>query len=290
MIGVVFLSLFLSLVTESSAFVVSNGLSSASSSSWIGEVARHHRLIHRIETRTKTSMELFPMESVLLEPELISTQVIPQHFQSIPSSTQMLIANMINDKDAAEALAGPFFGASLLPYLAFLYFLNVQENNTPKGVTVGFATCLLFVFLTIPAAIAAKFLYGVSLADCDYLHGSAESMLTITNLATVIPFRQALNAKVNGLPPPKSSTSYAPMISLVAILTVLATGTVVAPIFQDPGVHTPYLNGIFDVPFHFESFGAHSEPENALTVGELMIWNDCYLVFRFHSLHYFNFF
>lgn len=41
------------------------------------------------------------------------------------------------DRDQAEALAGPFFGASLFPYLAFLYFLAVEENDCPKGVTVG---------------------------------------------------------------------------------------------------------------------------------------------------------
>ena len=92
----------------------------------------------------------------------------------------------INNQQTAEALAGPFFGLSLLPYLAFLFFLDVPQNETPKGVTVGFATCLLFVFLTIPAAIAAQVNYGVSLADCDWLHGSAESLLTITNLVTVL--------------------------------------------------------------------------------------------------------
>jgi len=41
----------------------------------------------------------------------------------------------MNPKEA-EAIAGPFFGLSLFPYLAFLYFLNVKENDTPKGVTV----------------------------------------------------------------------------------------------------------------------------------------------------------
>ena len=106
---------------------------------------------------------------------------------SIESTTQTLsVLNNLNDnilsmdQAAAEQLAGPFFGASLFPYLAFLFFLNVPENETPKGVTVGFATCLLFVFLTIPAAIAAKVWYDVSLADSDWLHGSAESLLTVS--------------------------------------------------------------------------------------------------------------
>jgi hypothetical protein len=174
--------------------------------------------------------------------------------------------NLSIDKEAAESLAGPFFGASLFPYLTFLYFLNREENQCPKGVTVGFATCLLFVFLTIPAAIAAKLLYGVSLADCDWLHGSAESLLTVTNLVTVIAFRQALLAKEKGLPMPKSATSYAPMTWLVAGLTVLATATVMAPALSNPTVHTPYLGGFMDLSFTLEGLGAYTEPENALTV------------------------
>ena len=111
---------------------------------------------------------------------------------SLPTNTLAFLESFNDqlniDSSTAEALAGPFFGASLFPYLAFLYFLNVEENQTPKGVTVGFACCLLFVFLSIPAAIAAKVLYGVSLADSDWLHGSAESMLTVTNLITCVAF------------------------------------------------------------------------------------------------------
>lgn len=87
----------------------------------------------------------------------------PQHHEqptttSISSSLLSDLNTVLTtmDQTSAETLAGPFFGASLFPYLAFLFFLQVPQNNTPKGVTVGFATCLLFVFLTIPAAIAAK--------------------------------------------------------------------------------------------------------------------------------------
>jgi len=170
--------------------------------------------------------------------------------------------NSSMDKEAAEALAGPFFGASLFPYLAFLYFLDRPENECPKGVTVGFATCLLFVFLTIPAAIAAKLLYGVSLADCDWLHGSAESLLTVTNLVTVVAFRQALQAKEQGTPLPVSATSYAPMTWLVVGLTTVATATVLAPALAQPTVHTPYLGGFLD--FTVNSW--FPEPENALSV------------------------
>lgn len=188
------------------------------------------------------------------------------------------LGNSINDvlnmdQDTAEALAGPFFGASLFPYLAFLYFLNRPENETPKGVTVGFATCLLFVFLTIPAAIAAKLLYGVSLADSDWLHGGAESLLTVTNLITVVAFRQALNAKEQQLDTmPISATSYLPMTWLVVGLTALATVSVAIPAMADPSVHTPYLGGVMDLPVSIEEWGAsHPEPENALTIATWII-------------------
>jgi hypothetical protein len=185
--------------------------------------------------------------------------MIASHFQMMDQST-------------AETLAGPLFGLSLFPYLAFIYFLNVDENDCPKGVVVGFAACLLFVFLTIPAAIASKVLYGVSLADCDWLHGSAESMLTITNLATVIPFRQALFAKSsNNNVVPATSASYAPTVWLVALLTLFAAITAFIPAVSHPSVHTKYLNGCLDLPIAIENFGAHAEPDNALTVATWII-------------------
>jgi Protein of unknown function (DUF3593)/Protein of unknown function (DUF2499) len=190
------------------------------------------------------------------------------------STTEIIAGNFLEmDQDAAEALAGPLFGLSLFPYLAFIYFLNVDENDCPKGVVVGFAACLLFVFLTIPAAIAAKVLYDVSLANCDWLHGSAESMLTITNLATVIPFRQALFAKSNNndCELPVSSTSYAPTLWLVGSLTLFAVVTAVIPAISHPFVHTKYLNGCLDLPIAFENFGANAEPDNALTVATWII-------------------
>jgi Protein of unknown function (DUF3593)/Protein of unknown function (DUF2499) len=174
--------------------------------------------------------------------------------------------NFSIDSNAAEALAGPFFGLSLFPYLAFLYFLSVEENETPKGVVAGFATCLLFVVLTIPAAIAAKVLYGESLANCDWLHSSAESLLTLTNLVLVVAFRQALEAKESGTPPPPSSTSYGPAVSWVVAGTALATATVLSPALSHPQVHTPYLGGFLDLPF----LGI-SEPDNALTVATWII-------------------
>jgi Protein of unknown function (DUF3593)/Protein of unknown function (DUF2499) len=202
----------------------------------------------------------------------------------------MLLSSLLSvdnmDRNTAEQLAGPFFGASLFPYLAFLWLLAREENGCPRGVTVGFATCLLFVFLTIPAAIASQILYGASLADCDWLHGSAESMLTITNLVTVLAFRQALNSKEKGLPMPASATSWAPMTWLVVGSTVLALATAIVPALSNPAVHTPYLGGFMDLPSTATAAGvggtldapgwlllswANPEPDNALSVATWII-------------------
>ena len=225
--------------------------------------ARKIRKIHRktlqvvslMNIDTTTILELVNIDS----PSISTTDMIASNFYTM-------------DQDTAEAVAGPLFALSLFPYLAFIYFLNVEENDCPKGVIVGFAACLLFVILTIPAAIAAKVLYDSSLANCDWLHGSAESMLTITNLATVIPFRQALYAKSNNDSAlPTSSTSYGPTLWLVGLLTLFAAGTALVPAISHPSVHTKYLNGFLDLPIAFESFGAHAEPDNALTIATWII-------------------
>ena len=243
----------------------------------------HH---HRLSSGTTTS----PIRSTIT-----STSTSTQISLALDPTTPTTILESITTitRDQAEQLAGPFFGLSLFPYLLFLYFLSHPSNNTPKGITVGFTTCLLFVFLTIPAAIAAQVLYGVSLADCDWLHGSAESMLTITNLVTVVGFRQAFQGKELErrrqttqernddieididieIQPLLSVTSYQPMIVLVTILTFLAGLTALIPAIMSPEVHTPYLNGFMDLPYNSmkDIFGSvlnvQNEPENALTVG-----------------------
>jgi len=260
-----------------------------------------HLLSSSIDIDSLSSLSL---PSLLSPPSLsLSLSSTIESASTILSQSQSLLRINLTPSEA-EALAGPFFGLSLFPYLAFLYFLNVPENNTPKGVTVGFATCLLFVFLTIPAAIAAKVLYGVSLADSDWLHGSAESLLTVTNLVTVVAFRQAMRGKEEELERkreqelligagiangngngngsgsgngngdgemnsnsrmPLSATSYQPMINLVAILTALAGVTALVPALMGPEVHTPYLNGFMDLPRDMVNL-RHDDPINSLTI------------------------
>lgn len=83
------------------------------------------------------------------------------------------------------------FALSLFPYLGFLWFLT-RSQQTPKLALIGFYMTLVFVAVTIPAGIYAKVAYGTSLANVDFLHGSAEVFLTLANILLVLGFRQAL--------------------------------------------------------------------------------------------------
>ena len=83
------------------------------------------------------------------------------------------------------------FALSLVPYLGFLYFLT-RSRQTPQIALVGFYVLLIFVAVTIPAGIYAKEVYDTELANIDWLHGSAELFLSISNILVVLGFRQAV--------------------------------------------------------------------------------------------------
>ena len=83
------------------------------------------------------------------------------------------------------------FALSLFPYLGFLWFLT-RSKQTPRLALIGFYCTLVFVAVTIPAGIYAQVHYGRSLANVDWLHGSAESFLTLSNILIVLGFRQAV--------------------------------------------------------------------------------------------------
>ena len=101
--------------------------------------------------------------------------------------------------DQGQNLAGIFFQASLLPYLAFLYFLSFRGNRIPALGNFGFQFVLIFVAATIPSGIISRAAYGDSLANVDWLHGGAEALLTIANICLVLGFK-------NGASPTTTST------------------------------------------------------------------------------------
>ncbi len=83
------------------------------------------------------------------------------------------------------------FAISLFPYLGFLWFLT-RSQKTPRLALIGFYMLLVFVAVTIPAGIYCKIHYGTGLANVDWLHGSAEFFLTLSNILVVLGFRQAI--------------------------------------------------------------------------------------------------
>ena len=93
-----------------------------------------------------------------------------------------------------QALGGidpaPFFGLSLLPYLAFLWW-SWKSGRMPRLALCGFALTLFFVAVTIAAALIAEGVYGKQLADVDPLHGGAELCLTLSNVLVLLGFSRA---------------------------------------------------------------------------------------------------
>lgn len=144
----------------------------------------------------------------------------------------------LNSADIASNL----FAGSLFPYLAFLWFLARPESMTPKGVNFGFRFLLVFVFLTIPAGIYAKTAFHDILANVDWLHGGAESMLTLTNFFIIYGFRETR-------PRPEAAADAATSpVSLASNKWVQATAALAAALLV------------------LGTGGGHAEPANALSV------------------------
>jgi hypothetical protein len=81
----------------------------------------------------------------------------------------------------------PFFVLSLVPYLVFLRWAR-QVRGFPPLALKGFQLTLLFVAVTIAAALLAERTQGRQLADVDPLHGGAEAFLTLSNLVVLLGF------------------------------------------------------------------------------------------------------
>ncbi|KAM0861669.1 hypothetical protein ACQ4PT_045725 [Festuca glaucescens] len=91
----------------------------------------------------------------------------------------------------SQSIASQLFAVSLFPYLGFLYFMT--RSKTAPGLTLfGFYFLLAFVGAT------TKVHYGTSLSNVDLLHGTAESLLTLTNLFIVLGLRGALRKLKDG--------------------------------------------------------------------------------------------
>ena len=87
---------------------------------------------------------------------------------------------------------GPIFVISLFPYLIFLFWAQ-KSSSIPKTALLGFRLTLLFVAMTIICSIIAKVNYDQELTDVDYLHGSAEAFLALSDAFIVFGFAALIN-------------------------------------------------------------------------------------------------
>ena len=78
----------------------------------------------------------------------------------------------------------PLFAASLIPYLAFLRWIGRCKSIHPLTL-LGFRLTLLFVGMTIAAAVVALLVFKRELVAVDPLHGGAEAFLTLSNALIV---------------------------------------------------------------------------------------------------------
>ena len=84
------------------------------------------------------------------------------------------------------------FAASIVPYAIFLYYLYKIESVN-KFVKTGFSLTVLFVFITILVSIFALNYYDKTLVEIDFLHGSAEFFLTLSDFVILFGFIRILN-------------------------------------------------------------------------------------------------
>ncbi|CAB9509768.1 Protein of unknown function (DUF2499) [Seminavis robusta] len=184
------------------------------------------------------------------------------------STAMATSSNVLSFADQGQNLAGIFFQASLLPYLLFLYFLSFKANRISDLGNFGFQFVLLFVVSTIPSGIISKAVYGISLANVDWLHGGAETLLTAANILIVLGFKEAMTTPKADIEPMGKYRNIA--LGAFAVFAVFcALGPNIG--FE---AHSAFLFGAGDLPTTWTAslpWVTHPEPENALSIPTWMI-------------------
>ena len=85
------------------------------------------------------------------------------------------------------------FGLSIIPYAIFLYFIY-KIKSVNNFVKTGFSLTVLFVFITILVSIFTINYYDKTLVEVDFLHGFAESFLTLSDFVILFGFIKLLNS------------------------------------------------------------------------------------------------
>ena len=84
------------------------------------------------------------------------------------------------------------FAASIITYAIFLFYLY-KIKSVNKFVKTGFSLTVLFVFITIVVSIFALNYYDKTLVEVDFLHGSAELFLALSDFVILLGFIRMLN-------------------------------------------------------------------------------------------------
>ena len=84
------------------------------------------------------------------------------------------------------------FAASIFPYAIFLFFLY-KIKSVNNLVKTGYTLTVLFVFITIVVSIYTLNYYDKTLVEVDFLHGLAESFLTLSDFVILLGFIKILN-------------------------------------------------------------------------------------------------
>ena len=85
------------------------------------------------------------------------------------------------------------FAVSIIPYSVFLFYLyKIKSIN--NFVKTGFSLTVLFVFITILVSIYTLNFYDKTLVEVDFLHGLAESFLTLSDFVILFGFIRLLNS------------------------------------------------------------------------------------------------
>ena len=85
------------------------------------------------------------------------------------------------------------FAVSIIPYAIFLFYLY-KIKSVNKLVKTGYSLTVLFVFITILVSIYTLNYYDKTLVEVDFLHGLAESFLTLSDFVILLGFIKILNS------------------------------------------------------------------------------------------------
>ena len=84
------------------------------------------------------------------------------------------------------------FAISIIPYAIFLFYL-FKIKSVNNFVKTGFSLTVFFVLITILVSIFTLNYYNKTLVEVDFLHGFAESFLTLSDFIILFGFIKLLN-------------------------------------------------------------------------------------------------